>query len=139
MIPISSSYSFSFPFPSLSPLSEALLQKAVSEVKKNQLKEFDGSVSLGPSRDSEVLDRLGETCTQMTFYMASYRNNASYTLPSLLRPSELQQSRAHDPLIDGLPIAGLRDGLIEFEGEQAETEWWKTSLFVCLSLSLSPT
>jgi len=113
-------FPFPLPFPditSLSPLSEAFIQKAVEEVKKNGIKELDGSISLGPSRDSEILDRIGEAFTQMTFYMASYRNNASYTLPSVLKPSEIQQSRAHDPLIDGTPIAGLRDGLIEFEGE----------------------
>lgn len=99
------------------PSDQETLDLEVNEFKKHRLLELNGEVSKGPFRNEEILDRLGQAMSQMTYYMSQYRNNSSFVLPRLLRPSELQQTRPHDPLIDGLPISGLRDGLIEHEGE----------------------
>ncbi|CAO1633604.1 unnamed protein product [Parajaminaea phylloscopi] len=60
----------------------------------------------------EEMERMTSACIQMCYHMTNYRRNASYRLPALLRPTDLQLGRSHDPLIDGIPFAGLRDALI---------------------------
>ena len=45
-------------------------------------------------------------------HMANFRKQPSYHLPLVLEPSEIQQTRPHDPLIDALPFPGVRQNLI---------------------------
>lgn len=63
-------------------------------------------------QSEEDVERMTSACVSMCYHMNAYRRNSSYCLPPLLRPTQLQLSRPHDPLIDGIPFAGLRNSLI---------------------------
>ncbi|CAO1633809.1 unnamed protein product [Sympodiomycopsis kandeliae] len=60
----------------------------------------------------EEAHRMTETSIQLAYHMSNYRRNASYRLPSLLRPTDLQLTRPHDPIVDTIVLAGLRDAVI---------------------------
>ncbi|PWN26990.1 hypothetical protein BDZ90DRAFT_232569 [Jaminaea rosea] len=67
----------------------------------------------GSPQTEEEMSRMTSAFIQTAYHMANYRRNASYRLPSILRPTDLQLTRPHDPIIDGVPLSGLRDALIE--------------------------
>lgn len=66
----------------------------------------------GSVQSEEEMGRMTDACIQMAYHMSNYRRNASYRLPALLRPTDLQLTRPHDPLIDAIPWPALRDALI---------------------------
>lgn len=68
--------------------------------------------SLGPAKEENELSRVIDGLSQLIREMSNFRRSPSYKLPSLLEPTDVQQTRPHDPLIDALPFAGLRQRLI---------------------------
>lgn len=66
----------------------------------------------GSGKAAEELSQIGNALYDLTRQMASFRRQPSYQLPLLLEPSEIQQTRPHDPLIDALPFPGVRQNII---------------------------
>ncbi|PWN48609.1 hypothetical protein IE53DRAFT_389174 [Violaceomyces palustris] len=72
-----------------------------------------GGGEANAEKELEKMERFGETMMQVAYHIKNYRRNPNYRLPPLLRPTKLQKSQIHDPIIDGIPFAGLRDRLIQ--------------------------
>ena len=53
----------------------------------------------------------------MKLFFNSFRLDTNYHLPSSLKPTLVQRTVPHDPIIDGLPFANMRDKLILQEGK----------------------
>lgn len=66
----------------------------------------------GPPITEEDVQRKLTAFIQLAYHVSNFRRNTSYQLPGTLRPTDLQINRPHDPLIDGIPFANLRDALI---------------------------
>ncbi|PWN19535.1 hypothetical protein BCV69DRAFT_313786 [Microstroma glucosiphilum] len=66
----------------------------------------------GTLQSEEDMQRMTQAAIRMSYEMSNYRRNASYHLPALLRPTHLQLTRPHDPIIDSAPFPSLRDALI---------------------------
>ncbi|PWN34762.1 uncharacterized protein FA14DRAFT_160224 [Meira miltonrushii] len=66
----------------------------------------------GSGKDPNELNKIGMALNELIRHMANFRRQPSYHLPSVLEPSEIQQTRPHDPLIDALPFPGVRQNLI---------------------------
>lgn len=66
----------------------------------------------GSGKDPVELNKIGMALNELIRHMANFRKQPSYHLPSVLEPSEIQQTRPHDPLIDALPFPGIRQNLI---------------------------
>lgn len=66
----------------------------------------------GSGKDPIELNKIGTALNELVRHMANFRKQPSYQLPSVLEPSEIQQTRPHDPLIDCLPFPGIRQNLI---------------------------
>lgn len=67
---------------------------------------------MGGPMTEEEMHRMTDACIQVAYHMSNYRRNASYRLPALLRPTDLQLTRPHDPIVDTIPFSGLRDAII---------------------------
>lgn len=67
--------------------------------------------------DSSQLRSAVKGITELVYQMATFRRQPSHQLPSLLIPSDIQQTRPHDPLIDALPFSGLRQRLIMLQDD----------------------
>jgi hypothetical protein len=66
----------------------------------------------GAGKDPEELRQIADALHELIRQMATFRRQPSYHLPTVLEPSEIQQTRPHDPLIDALPFPGIRRNLI---------------------------
>lgn len=66
----------------------------------------------GSGKDPVELNKIGMALNELIRHMSNFRKQPSYHLPSVLEPSEIQQTRPHDPLIDALPFPGVRQNLI---------------------------
>lgn len=65
-----------------------------------------------PPQSEEVLSRMTDACIQLAYHQCNYRRDHNYQLPALLRHTQLQNMRPHDPIIDTVPFPQLRDALI---------------------------
>lgn len=102
-----------------------LRQKAVtsSSEESEEIKRISGfaavlrkdTLRFTEPKDNQELTRVVEGLSRLIQEMATFRQQPSYQLPSLLEPNEIQQTRPHDPLIDALPFSGLRPNLIEHQ------------------------
>ncbi|KZO93227.1 hypothetical protein CALVIDRAFT_546726 [Calocera viscosa TUFC12733] len=50
------------------------------------------------------------------YHLSNYRNNHNYCLPTSLRPTLVQRTIPHDPIIDGIPAPVMRDRMILLKG-----------------------
>ena len=66
----------------------------------------------GLPKEEAQLSSVVHAVSQLIHEMSNFRRQPSYQLPTLLQPSDIQQTRPHDPLIDALPFSGLRQQLI---------------------------
>lgn len=73
---------------------------------------LETTTNVGGPITEEEMHRMTDACIQTAYHMSNYRRNASYRLPALLRPTDLQLTRPHDPIVDTIPFAGLRDAII---------------------------
>lgn len=117
--------SMSMPLPlTINPITDNLSgsrQKTVANVEEPEeikrinamaAKLLHGETQYGVKKEKEELSEAIDGISQLIHQMATFRRQPSYQLPVLLEPSDIQQTRPHDPLIDSLPFAGLRQRLI---------------------------
>ncbi|CDZ98032.1 Protein of unknown function DUF3425 [Phaffia rhodozyma] len=61
--------------------------------------------------------KQGDALALIGYHLTNYRKNPSYHLPPSLVPTYLQQTVPHSHMIDGIPIAELRDTMIQFKDQ----------------------
>ena len=82
----------------------------------NDWDEGDLSGVGGSSADSQKAydtENKAETFLQLSYHMYNRYINPNYTLPPILKPTQLQQTTPHDHAIDSLPWPSIRDKLIQ--------------------------
>jgi hypothetical protein len=91
-------------------------QKTIPNVEEpeeiRRINTFANRLSNTTATDAAQLSFALNGISQLIHQMATFRRQPSYQLPTLLLPSDIQQTRPHDPLIDSLPFSGLRQRLI---------------------------
>jgi hypothetical protein len=96
------------------------------------------------TKDEDELLRVVEGLSKLVRQIEKYRrstimnaspssNGLNPTLPSLLRPSRLQQVTLHDALIDAIPFSNLRQDIIQHQ-QSLPLEKVFITLIHCLSL-----
>jgi hypothetical protein len=97
-------------------------QKTIANVEEpeeiKRISVFADKLSNGSTPvDSAQLQLAVKGITELIHEMTTFRRQPSHQLPSLLIPSDIQQTRPHDPLIDALPFSGLRQRLIVLQDD----------------------
>ncbi|PWN87695.1 hypothetical protein FA10DRAFT_269009 [Acaromyces ingoldii] len=90
----------------------ALGLRVLASRKEKRKERGEPNEEAAAKADESALDRQQQIVMQLAYHMANYRRQPSYELPSMLKPSEIQQTRPHDPLLDIMPFVGLRQNCI---------------------------
>lgn len=75
----------------------------------------NGQTSSGGSKVNSPYDNddKADKFLQLSYHVYNFRMNPKYSLPPILKPTPLQRSTPHDPLIDSMPWPSIRDKLIQ--------------------------
>ncbi len=73
----------------------------------------NGSPNSSTRKTGHDIEQQAENFLQLSYHLHNYYANPRYRLPPILKPTPLQESTPHDPVIDPIPYPSIRDKLVQ--------------------------